>query len=155
MKTVVIAGGCGFIGHKIANLFINNDFMVIIIDNYFERVLDKRTQKKYLSRMDFLVGAKIVNCNICNRAKVSNLFERYKPELVVHLANCPNAKAVNANPANYTDEMIGGTMNLLEAARLKGVERFVYVSSSMVYGDFLATTIAEDHPVNPVEFYGT
>jgi nucleoside-diphosphate-sugar epimerase len=76
-----------------------------------------------------------------------------KPSVIVHMASFPRQKVVNANPANGAKVMMEGLINMLESAKKHGVERFVYISSSMVYGDF-EDQVLEDDPCNPQGQYG-
>lgn len=80
-------------------------------------------------------------------------FTSFKPELVMHLASFPRQKVVNANPQLGAKTMCEGLLNLLELSVAHGVEKFMYVSSSMVYGDF-NHSISEDEPCNPQGQYG-
>jgi len=76
-----------------------------------------------------------------------------QPEVIVHMASFPRQKVVNANPAHGADVMMRGLINVLESAKRYGVRRFVYMSSSMVYGDF-ADQVTEDAPCSPIGQYG-
>jgi UDP-glucose 4-epimerase len=69
------------------------------------------------------------------------------------MASFPRQKVVNADPAAGSDVMMRGLINLLESAKSHGVRRFVYISSSMVYGDF-TDQVREDAPCNPQGQYG-
>jgi nucleoside-diphosphate-sugar epimerase len=69
------------------------------------------------------------------------------------MASFPRQKVVNANPAHGADVMMRGLINVLESAKRYGVRRFVYMSSSMVYGDF-ADQVTEDAPCSPIGQYG-
>jgi nucleoside-diphosphate-sugar epimerase len=69
------------------------------------------------------------------------------------MASFPRQKVVNANPAHGADVMMRGLINVLESAKRYGVRRFVYISSSMVYGDF-ADQVTEDAPCSPIGQYG-
>ena len=69
------------------------------------------------------------------------------------MASFPRQKVVNANPATGADVMMKGLINLLESAKKHKVERFVYISSSMVYGDF-EDQVLEDDPCAPQGQYG-
>ncbi len=156
MQKVLIAGGCGFIGHRVANLFLKQNYQVFIVDNYLSSDLSITTNlDHYKLRLRSLCGAKIIDADICNVNKINTLFNRLKPNLVVHLANCPSAKVVNSEPFLYGEQIINGTLSLLQASLSNNVCKFVYVSSSMIYGDFLSSVINEDHPINPIELYGT
>jgi nucleoside-diphosphate-sugar epimerase len=76
-----------------------------------------------------------------------------KPEVIIHCASFPRQKVVNANPVAGADVMMRGLINLLESAKKHGVERFVYISSSMVYGDF-EDQVLEDDDCRPQGQYG-
>jgi nucleoside-diphosphate-sugar epimerase len=67
---------------------------------------------------------------------VETAFRANKPDLVIHLASFPRQKVVNSNPTLAADTMMKGLLNLCELSSKYKVSRFVYVSSSMVYGDF-------------------
>lgn len=84
-------------------------------------------------------------------------FERFNPDIVVHLASFPRQKVVNSNPMLGSRAMSEGLLNLLEASVKHHVKKFVYVSSSMVYGNFKDTYsegIDEMHECNPLGQYG-
>jgi nucleoside-diphosphate-sugar epimerase len=74
--------------------------------------------------------------NITDGERLENVFSTFKPELVIHLASFPRQKVVNANPTLGAKSMIEGLLNLCELSSKYQVNRFVYVSSSMVYGDY-------------------
>jgi nucleoside-diphosphate-sugar epimerase len=81
------------------------------------------------------------------------MFEKYKPDQVIHLASFPRQKVVNANPCLGSKTMSEGLLNLLEAAKKHKVSRFFYTSSSMVYGDF-EDFVTEDAVCRPQGQYG-
>jgi nucleoside-diphosphate-sugar epimerase len=81
------------------------------------------------------------------------LFEKHKPELVIHLASFPRQKVVNANPCLGSRTMSEGLLNLLENCKKHSVNRFFYASSSMVYGDF-KDYVTEDATCHPQGQYG-
>jgi nucleoside-diphosphate-sugar epimerase len=78
---------------------------------------------------------------------------KHTPKVVIHCASFPRQKVVNANPAHGADVMMRGLINLLESAKKHGIERFVYISSSMVYGDF-EDDVLEDDLCRPQGQYG-
>jgi nucleoside-diphosphate-sugar epimerase len=80
-------------------------------------------------------------------------FEKTKPEVVIHMASFPRQKVVNANPANGAKVMMEGLINICESAKKHRVERVVYISSSMVYGDF-EDQVLEDDDCHPIGQYG-
>lgn len=82
-----------------------------------------------------------------------NACQEVQPAIVIHLASIPIAKLARDRPIFAATQIVQGTLSLLEAARSTGVHRFVYVSSSMVYGDFDSAVIDETHPQRPAEPY--
>jgi nucleoside-diphosphate-sugar epimerase len=91
--------------------------------------------------------------DIANTEKIKIIVGNEKPSVIIHCASFPRQKAVNANPVWAATTMMTGLVSMLEAAKQLGVERFVYISSSMVYGDF-EDQIAEDDECNPQGQYG-
>ena len=85
--------------------------------------------------------------------EIDLLIEKYKPDIIIHMAGFPRQEFVKTNPKLASDVMIGGTIGLLEAAKKYNVKRFVYISSSMVYGNFI-NSVDENHPTNPTNLYG-
>ena len=92
---------------------------------------------------------------------MSKLLTKYEPKFIFHLAALPLAKLDNLNSEEAIEGSVLSTTNILEACGILkqsiGYEpdRFVYASSSMVYGDFQYEPADEDHPTNPKELYGT
>jgi nucleoside-diphosphate-sugar epimerase len=77
----------------------------------------------------------------------------YKPDVLLHLASFPRQKVVNVNPQAGSKTMSEGLLNLLECAKKHSITKFVYISSSMVYGDF-ADDVTEDAECRPQGQYG-
>jgi nucleoside-diphosphate-sugar epimerase len=85
------------------------------------------------------------------------LISKHRPSVVIHLASFPRQKVVNAHPQWGSRSMSEGLLNLLEASSQNQVTKFVYISSSMVYGDFEDTIgigVMESHATNPKGQYG-
>ncbi len=156
MKKVLLAGGCGFIGHKLALNFLKANYEVVIIDNWNNYNVHpiRDVDEKYKKRMELLDGALILQRNICNTQVTQQIFEEEKPDIVVHLANFPTATLAAQQPFFAVEQIVEGTLSLLEAAKNSGVKKFVYISSSMVYGDFQTDSVEEDHRIRPKELYG-
>lgn len=91
--------------------------------------------------------------DIVQAHEIDHIFEKEKPKVVIHCASFPRQKVVNANPGWGADVMMRGLINLLESAKKHQVQRFVYISSSMVYGDF-EDQVLEDDVCAPQGQYG-
>jgi nucleoside-diphosphate-sugar epimerase len=85
---------------------------------------------------------------------LSKPFEIFKPEIVIHMACTPIAKYCNEYRKDAVSTIVGGTQNILETIKDHPVKRFVYISSSMVYGDFVNIPEKESDPKNPKCIYG-
>jgi len=151
---IIITGGMGLIGHNIVAK-LQNEHDVVIIDNH--------TNYGFIptKEIDYLVGErrkKISNyknylIDISQGEAVNIVFDRFKPDLVIHCASFPRQKAVEADPATGAKVMCEGLTNLLEASTKNNVKRFLYISSSMVYGDF-ETDVTEEAECKPIGQYG-
>lgn len=152
---VLVTGGLGLIGHHVVKRLQDQGHAVSIMD----------TQTNYgiipQDEIDYLIGKRITHLDlsgyyksdICNRESVDKVFSIEKPEIVIHMASFPRQKVVNANPAWGSRVMSEGLLNLLEASKNYDVRKFVYISSSMVYGDF-TDDVTEDAICKPQGQYG-
>ena len=153
--SMLITGGMGLIGHNIVRVLEKNRFLNLII-------VDTKTNYGFIpeAEIDYLmterqkrIFTKSHNIDIRNYQELDDLFTKSKPEIVYHLASYPRQKAVEANPCLASEVMNTGLTNLLELSVKHKVQRFIYVSSSMVYGDF-ENDVTEDAMCNPIGQYG-
>lgn len=150
----LVTGGSGFIGHNIVAALEKQGHEVLVIDNYDTYGIIPTEEISHLHnarRKKF--SAEVANIDIRNLDQCKEAFTQFLPDVVIHLASLPRQKVVNANPHLGAEVMVSGLINLLECAKTTGVKRFVYVSSSMVYGDFTAGA-TEDAICNPSNLYG-
>jgi nucleoside-diphosphate-sugar epimerase len=104
-------------------------------------------------RLQKIQTRKIYSASIESAETVDYVVAQNAVDVIVHMASFPRQKVVNANPAAGADVMMRGLINMLESAKKHRVQRFVYISSSMVYGDF-EDQVLEDDPCNPQGQYG-
>ena len=152
---VLITGGAGFIGHNVVARLEQLGHACSVLDNEtnYSIVPTEEMQGLHAERRA-LYQAPLHRINLESQdSNIDWMVQHYQPEVIIHLASFPRQKVVSANPRWGADVMMGGTMSLLEAARAHNVKRFVYISSSMVYGDF-TKDISEDDPCNPIGQYG-
>ena len=151
---ILVTGGMGLIGHNIVHK-LENDHELIIVDNHTNYGFIPQQQIDYLinQRRKKLNNYKNYPIDITNIHNLNLIFRNHKPDLVIHCASYPRQKAVEADPAMGARVMCEGLTNLLEASIKNNVKRFVYISSSMVYGDF-EHDVTEDSPCNPIGQYG-
>jgi len=155
MSKFLVTGGHGLIGHNVVAKLQARDETVSVIDNHTNYGIIPQDELDYLltERLKNLKSHKHYDVDIANTHYVEAAVAAEKPEVIIHCASFPRQKVVNANPVAGADVMMRGLINLLESAKKHGVERFVYISSSMVYGDF-EDQVLEDSPCNPQGQYG-
>jgi UDP-glucuronate 4-epimerase len=152
MRTLV-TGGAGFIGSHLVDRLLAEGGEVVALDN-FDAFYDAARKRANLADAARSPRFRLVEGDIRDAALVDRLFEEFRPEAVVHLAARAGVRPSIEQPALYADVNVNGTVRLLEAAsRLDPRPRFVYASSSSVYGDRDAVPFREsdpvDHPVSP------
>lgn len=158
MVKVLITGGAGFIGSHIVRKLLELGHEVVILDSFTQYSPPLTgSYSKYLKLRFKDIENSIVfeRGSTVNREDIMNIMKKHKPIKVIHLAAIPIAELSE----KYIEETISntalGTANILSVIKEVGfVDRFVYTSSSMVYGDFIAERATEDHPLNPKNRYG-
>jgi nucleoside-diphosphate-sugar epimerase len=151
---IFITGAAGFIGHNVVRLLEQHNIECFGVDN--------RTTYGFIpqAELDYLIQERIKKikaiplvADIRNTNDIKSRVSIFNCDTIVHLASFPRQKVVGQNPVVASEVMSTGLINLLEAARVHKVKRFVYISSSMVYGDF-ETDVTEDAVCNPIGQYG-
>jgi nucleoside-diphosphate-sugar epimerase len=156
---ILVTGGLGFIGHNVVQFLKSQGHEIVIVDNATNYGIIPQAELDYLikERQFRITPCTIHNADIKNLNDMEYIMRRHEIELIVHLASFPRQKVVNANPCWGSQTMSEGLLSLLEASKNAGVKKFVYVSSSMVYGNFKDTYfdgIDETHECNPIGQYG-
>lgn len=135
---VMVTGGLGFIGHHVVQELVAQGADVSILDNNTSYGLIPPADLEILTKLrrQTIPDLPLYTTGIQNRSGVDLAVGECQPEIIIHLASFPRQKAVEAYPDLAARTMVEGLINLLEAAQSHHVRRFVFVSSSMVYGDF-------------------
>ena len=150
----LITGGAGFIGHNVVRLLEQQGHECIVIDTCTDYGFIPEEELNYLiTKRINRIKAKVRLIDIREGQFVDTIFKTYKPEVVIHLASFPRQKVVEQNPLLASDVMSSGLINLLEKSKQYAVKKFVYISSSMVYGDF-ESNVSETHACHPIGQYG-
>ena len=152
---ILVTGGKGFIGSKIVEM-LSQDHKVTVVDNHdtygimTKQELDKLYQwrtRNWKSGNVSMIPGDVLDRLVCLKAFSHN------PDIVIHLATYPRAKIVDKDPILGIPKVINTTTNLLWHSEKWNVKKFVYVSSSMVYGDFI-DGMKEDGKTKPKNIYG-
>ena len=169
-KVILVTGSAGFIGSNLVKRLMKETqgTTLIGIDNmndYYDVSLKEYRLKELeeLSTQSPTVNYQFVKGDIANRVAVDDIFEQYRPQVVVNLAAQAGVRYSITNPDAYIQSNMIGFYNILEACRhsydrpegeYKGVEHLVYASSSSVYGGNKKVPFSTDDRVdNPVSLY--
>jgi UDP-glucuronate 4-epimerase len=126
---ILVTGGAGFIGSHLVDVLTARGDAVIVVDD-FNDFYDPQIKRSNLQKSP----AKIFTADICYLAQIKAIVQSERPEVIVHLAARAGVRPSVLYPDLYLKTNIFGTFNLLEAAKSFGVEKFVFGSSSSVYG---------------------
>ena len=151
---VLITGGAGFIGHNVVHILESQGHECIVIDTCTDYGFIPKEELTYLvdNRLK-RINTQIRKIDIREGQFVDTIFKTYRPDVVIHMASFPRQKVVEQNPLLASDVMSTGLINLLEASKKHSVKKFVYISSSMVYGNFEAD-VDETAQCSPIGQYG-
>ena len=152
---ILVTGGLGLIGHHVVNKLESLGHSVFITDTRTTYGIIPQDEIDYLmsERLKKIKTDKIYQIDISNSDSIDWLIQKHQPAIIIHMASFPRQKVVNANPALGARTMMEGLMNLCESAKKHNVCKFIYISSSMVYGDF-TDDVTEDYNCKPQGQYG-
>ena len=152
---ILVTGGLGLIGHNVVQRLESQGHDVVITDTRTTYGIIPQAELDYLmsERLKKISGNNIYHIDIADADNLDWLVNKHKPDVIVHMASFPRQKVVNANPAWGSRVMMEGLINICESAKKHGVGRVVYISSSMVYGNF-EDQVTEDYHCRPIGQYG-
>ena len=138
---ILVTGGAGFIGSHLVEKLLSLGHEVAILDD-FNDFYDPQIKRQNITAVAKDVA--IHHLDLRDSGAVRNLFHREKFEAIAHLAARAGVRPSIQNPKLYYDTNVDGTLHLLDAARVTGVERFIFASSSSVYGNSKTVPFSED-----------
>lgn len=148
-KKILVTGGLGLIGHNVIKLLqsLKHDVQAVDALTTYGSIPKEELEYLYKERLNEIdKDTQIFKEDICG-PELDQVFSQFKPDIVIHLASFPREAAVRANPVEAARTMCVGTANVVECCKSHNTQRLVYVSSSMVYGDF--DHAFEDDKLNP------
>ena len=147
-KNISVTGSCGFIGHNVVRILSEQGHTVHGADSHTSYGFIPEAELAYLKESrETASGYKSWQADIVS-PYTANGVAMDGSDVVIHLASFPRQKVVNDNPIEASRTMITGLIHLLESAVRYQVKRFVYISSSMVYGNF-QDGVTEDAVCDP------
>ena len=152
---ILVTGGLGLIGHNVVKRLQARCHTVSIIDTKtnYDIIPQEEINHLIAQRSQGLDLTKYYCLDIVNKWTIEPCFSVDKPEIVIHMASFPRQKVVNADPTLGSRVMSEGLINLLEHSNKYQVRKFIYISSSMIYGDF-KDDVTEDAECRPQGQYG-
>ena len=139
----MVTGGAGFIGSHLASELVRREYSVVVFDNLYSGKI--ANLKGITQEIEFIEG------DIRDERQLRTAFDRV--DAVIHLAALIDITASATDPASTNDVNVTGTLNVLQEAARRKVRRFVFASSTAVYGDSKKLPISENLEANPISPY--
>ncbi len=144
--TILVTGGAGFIGSTLCDKLVEGGEKVINLDNfnnYYDPIIKWENIQNVINKPNY----KLYVGDTRDPKMLKEIFKNEKPEIVVHLAAMAGVRNSLKDPLEYVDVDVKGTVNLLEFSRKYRIEKFVFGSSSSVYGKNTKVPFKEDDPL--------
>jgi UDP-glucuronate 4-epimerase len=143
----LVTGGAGFIGSHVCERLLRSGHRVWAFDD-LNAFYDPQLKRRNLSDLEALNASfEFVQSDLTDRAALDELLRRVQFDEIIHLAARAGVRPSLQEPALYQRVNVEGTVNVLEAARLSGVEKLILASSSSVYGVNSKVPFAESDPI--------
>ena len=154
-NSILVTGGAGFIGSHLVDQLLEAGHRVTALDNFndfYDPTIKRRNSEPHREYSTY----RLVEGDIRDRKTVDECFKTGQFEEIIHLAAMAGVRPSIANPVLYQEVNLIGTMNLLEACRENKVGKFIFASSSSVYGNNEKVPFSETDPVdNPISPYAS
>lgn len=150
---ILITGAAGFIGYHLSKSFLKSNYKVYGIDSlnsYYSIKLKKLRLNKLSNNKNFYFA----KLNLCNYNNSLNLIKKIKPDYVFHLAGQPGVIYSYTDPISYKNNNIHATENLIKIINIYKPKKFIFASSSSVYGNKKKFPITENQLLKPENYYG-
>jgi UDP-glucuronate 4-epimerase len=150
---VLLTGGAGFIGSHVSEALLRRGLQLSVVDNLddFYSPAAKQANLEEVRKVGKFCFCEV---DLCDFDALHQAISKLRPDTIIHLAARAGVRPSIENPQLYERVNVSGTVNLLEAARQLGVKRFVFGSSSSVYGVTNRVPFAEDDPcLRPISPY--
>lgn len=151
---ILVTGCAGFIGSSLIDRLLADGKEIIGVDN-FNTYYDPKIKEENLISAKKNGDFRLYRADILNFSELSNIYKNEKPNAIVHLAARAGVRPSIDNPSLYTEVNVQGTVNLLKLAVDFKIPRFIFGSSSSVYGNSKRIPFSEDDPCeNIISPYG-
>jgi UDP-glucuronate 4-epimerase len=151
---ILITGCAGFIGFHLSKYYLEKNQVILGIDN-INSYYDKKLKVCRLKILKKFKNFTFINKDLCNFNEILNILKNKKVSYIIHLAAQPGVRYSYKNPRVTLFNNLNSFNNIIEIARLKKVKKFIYASSSSVYGDVKKFPFREDDlSIKPISIYG-
>lgn len=142
MKTILVAGGAGYIGSHTVKYLLKNNYNVVVVDNLV------------YGHKEAVLTPNFEQIDLCDKEALDKVFKKYKIDAVVHFAAFTYVGESVTNPQKYYWNNVVNTLALLDAMVENNVKNIVFSSTCATYGDPQYTPLDEKHPQSPINPYG-
>ena len=158
MKKIFITGGAGFLGSNVVKRLVSEGHDVTVYDSFviYTKPNPDSTQLNYNLRLQSVFDdIKVIRGDTLNKDYLRRTLNTINPDIIIHMAAMPLAALALEHTEEAYNSILTSTQNILEVMRdFEHNCRLVFISSSMVYGDFLTNPVNESHEKNPKDIYG-
>ena len=140
---ILICGGAGYIGAHTVLEVLDSGHSAIVFDNFSTG-----------QRLNIDSRAKIFQGDILSKKDLKKVFNKYSIDAVMHFCALKAPGESMINPKIYSEINITGSLNVINEMLANNVTKFIFSSSSSVYGEPIKPSINEDHPLKPLSYYG-
>ena len=151
---ILVTGCAGFIGFHLVNDLLSRNFKVLGIDN-INSYYDDKLKIDRIRILEKFKNFIFLKKDLSNFQKLKKSLKEFKFNLIIHLAAQPGVRFSLENPHITLSNNLGSFINILEIARIRAVKKFIYASSSSVYGEAKIFPFTEtDTNIDPISIYG-
>jgi UDP-glucuronate 4-epimerase len=152
---ILVTGGAGFIGSHLVDSLLHHGHAVTVVDN-FDPFYDRGVKERNIAAHVGHPRWRLIEMDLRDDDAMHHLASIGQPDVIVHLAAKAGVRPSIENPIAYQEANVKGTQNLLEYSRSAGIQRFVFASSSSVYGvNPRVPWSEEDHVLEPISPYAS
>lgn len=147
---ILVTGGAGYIGSHTCVALLDEGYEVAILDNLSNSSMEAVERIKLIAkrRPDFF------NADVREQVAVELVFDKFKPDAVIHFAGLKSVGESVQDPLRYYDWNVTGSLTLFQVMAKRGVKTLIFSSSASVYGDAADVPIRENAPIAPANPYG-
>lgn len=141
-KTILVAGGAGYIGSHTVKYLLNHGYEVVVLDNLIS------------GHREAVLTEKFEQVDLGNKVELDKVFKKYDIDAVIHFAAFSYVGESVINPKKYYHNNVVSTLNLLDTMIENGVKNIVFSSTCATYGNPQYMPMDEKHPQSPINPYG-